>query len=142
MTSANGTRVRYAQSLLRFLHETLSKENNRNWFFLAVQLLIESLRRGPTARYDWTEALVDAYIDDECVGAAIARASAYVGCRRERELVVIELFRLGVPVLHPEDRRSRFGCWYISPLWLESSRRHSRRRSMWPSEPGSPDGFS
>ena len=59
---------------------------------MAVRLLIESTRPDVVARISWKEAVVDAYVDSECVELAKSSAKAFDGSRIEREMVVIELY--------------------------------------------------
>jgi hypothetical protein len=60
---------------------------------LAVRLLIEGEVADAVTRVTWLEKLVDEYVNEGIVRGAIAKASAFDGVRRERELVVIEIFK-------------------------------------------------
>jgi hypothetical protein len=108
---ANGTKARYAGSILKELRGIIAKDKRIEQFHLAIRLLIESLSPDAVSRVEWSDALVDAYVDQTCVDLVILRAKSYVGCRRERELVAIELFRKWTERMAPSKRKITVLMW-------------------------------
>jgi hypothetical protein len=70
-------------------------------FRLGVRLLVESGLPNIADQTAWTESLVGAYVDAECVATTIAYAGRARGAMRERTLVAVTLFKRWIQVLQP-----------------------------------------
>jgi hypothetical protein len=90
---AGTTKVNYARSSLIELKTQVAKDKNPVSFRFAIGLLIEAMNHDAVSRVDWSDELVDSYVDHECVTLVMSRVEAFPGCRRERALVAVELFR-------------------------------------------------
>jgi hypothetical protein len=112
-TDAEHTKSWYARSLISEANHDLSENKKQTRSFrLGVRLLIEGASIEAATRAEWSDKLVDEFVDPETVQDTIARAAAFDGCRRERELVVIKLFREWIARVSPVQKAPVVGVMW------------------------------
>lgn len=97
------TKAHYGRCLVEELHEKIRDARLPSQFWLATRLLIESEDAGLIERASWSEPLISAYVNDECVRKAIEHSQEHSSSILGRSLVVVALFKQWVREL-PSDR--------------------------------------
>ena len=85
------TKAYFGRSILDELAGSLGKHRRPDSFNLAVKLLIESGEADVAARAPWPEDLLDVYLQEAAVDAAMAHASRHPGASLERQRVLVAL---------------------------------------------------
>lgn len=90
---AQSTKAYYGRCIIDSLSTTVHKQRDESSFLMAVRLLIESGSAAVTDGTEWKEPVVQAYVDDQIIRAAVAHFNQFPGTQRERHLVAAPLFK-------------------------------------------------
>lgn len=121
-TESRVTKAHYAESILDELSLIIARHDQPDSFRMAIRLLIESGLSKSAKKIDWNERIVDAYVNQECVDFAIAHANSQVGSQRERNIVVMTIFRRWSELISPDHSEvSANMLRYIASLALENN---------------------
>lgn len=92
-TESRATKAWYARELFDEAEQANATRNVQNTFALASRLLIESGNSKAVTKVNWSEQLISACVNQQCVDLVIHHAEIHSGTKIERQQVVIELFR-------------------------------------------------
>lgn len=96
------TKAYYARSILSELDNIADRQKIPPAFLLAARLLLESGQSHIVKTIDWSETLIQNYVDRDNVDQVIAHANRNEGSKIERSAVSIELFRGWTEVISPD----------------------------------------
>jgi len=124
------TKMMFAHCLLDALAENSDSENRDSLFRHAMFLLIESEESDAVKKIQWSEQLVNRYVDQGCVERVIAHAEDYSGARIARQMTVLALFQCWSELISPDNVKiSTAMLRYITSRALEALRPFSENES-------------
>jgi hypothetical protein len=106
---SRGTKAAFGRSLIDALLEGEHQHHPSDQFRIGVRLLVESGRRKSVDLTKWTEALVQAHVDERSIDDAIACSRNAPGVLGERTSVVVNLFKHWIQALSPDNTESAGG---------------------------------
>lgn len=98
LTESRVTKAFYAESIFASLKDELRRNHQPDSFRLGLALMIESEDSAVASKFEWTDELVGAYVDQASIEYAIARSQAHPGVDSARQLVLVELFHAWITV--------------------------------------------
>ena len=101
-TSTRVTKSYFGRCVIDSLEAGLAKQRYSDRFFLGVRLLVESGDANVADQTNWTEQLVQVYVDVASVAATVGLADVARGSTLERRLVTIALLKRWLVVLAPD----------------------------------------
>lgn len=102
ITATNETKSYYGRFVVNWLDRMIEKHRLTDLFNMGVRLLLESGDGPFVEKTKWTDQLIETYVTEESVSAAIKCVDRYPGTRPVRLYAAINLFKEWLITLPPE----------------------------------------
>lgn len=96
------TKALYSRCIFEELEGAVERSRSSSHFQLAVLYLLESEDHEAPKKVQWSERLVNAYVDREGVLKAVFHAQRHAGTKQRRQRAALELFNCWLELLAPD----------------------------------------